>query len=213
MKHIVWDFNGTLLCDLQLSVDADNAVFLQLGLPPITTDTYRRHMTIPVRDFYAALGIDLNVYTYETISRLWLHIFNAGAIDAGLVPGTLSLVRTLYEAGRSQSVLSASYEPSLRAQCDALGLTPFMRAVNGLQNENAERKTAIGMRQLACLGLTGKDAVLVGDTASDAHLAAALGASCVLVSWGHNSTDRLLRCGCPVAETVEQLQSILERTG
>lgn len=58
MKHIIWDFNGTLLGDAQLSVDVDNAVFDRLGLPRITLDTYRRHMTMPVYDFYAALGID-----------------------------------------------------------------------------------------------------------------------------------------------------------
>lgn len=27
MKHIIWDFNGTLLNDAQLSVDLDNYVF------------------------------------------------------------------------------------------------------------------------------------------------------------------------------------------
>lgn len=209
MKHIIWDFNGTLLNDAQLSVDADNAVFAQLGLPPITLDTYRRHMTMPVRDFYAALGVDLNVYTYDTISRLWLDVFNAGALDAGLVPGMLDVVRRLHAAGRSQSVLSASYEPSLRAQCDALGLTPYMRAVDGLENENAERKTAIGLRQLARLGLRGGDTVLVGDIASDAELAGALGASCVLVPWGHNSLDRLTACGCPVARTPAELETAL----
>ena len=39
MKHIIWDFNGTLLGDAQLSVDVDNAVFDRLGLPRITLDT------------------------------------------------------------------------------------------------------------------------------------------------------------------------------
>ena len=39
MKHIIWDFNGTLLNDAQLSVDLDNDVFDQIGVPstPIKT--------------------------------------------------------------------------------------------------------------------------------------------------------------------------------
>lgn len=213
MKHIIWDFNGTLLNDAQLSVDADNHVFSQLGLPPITLDTYRRHMTMPVRDFYAALGVDLRVHTYDVITRLWLDYFNPRALEAGLVPGALALVERLHAAGRSQSVLSASYEPSLRAQCGALGLTPYMRAVDGLENENAESKTAIGRRQLARLGLRGEDAVLVGDIVSDADLAGELGAVCVLVPWGHNGADRLRACGCPVAESFDALEEILTRMG
>ena len=31
MKHIIWDFNGTLLNDTQLSLDVDNNVFEKLG--------------------------------------------------------------------------------------------------------------------------------------------------------------------------------------
>ena len=211
MKHIIWDFNGTLLNDAQLSVDADNAVFAELGLPPITIDDYRNHMTMPVRDFYTALGVDLDAIPYETISRLWLDIFNAGVLQAGLVPGALDAVRALHESGRSQSILSASYEPSLRAQCDALGLTPYMRAIDGLEDESATRKTAIGRRQLSRLGLAGGDALLVGDMMADAELARELGAGCILVSWGHNDLARLLTCGCPVAHDFDELTRLLAK--
>ena len=94
MKHIIWDFNGTLLSDAQLGVDCDNHVFDTLGLPRITMDDYRAHMTMPVRDFYTSLGVDLNVYKYETISRLWLDRFNRHAVAVGLVSGALeSIVR------------------------------------------------------------------------------------------------------------------------
>ena len=102
MKHIIWDFNGTLLCDAQLSVDTDNAVFAQLGLPPITLEDYRLCMTMPVRDFYLALGVDYSVHPYELISRLWLDVFNAKAVDAGLVPGVLDVVDDLARAGVTQ---------------------------------------------------------------------------------------------------------------
>ena len=99
MKHIVWDFNGTLLSDAQLGVDCDNHVFDVLGLPRITIEDYRAHMTMPVRDFYTALGVDLNVYKYETISRLWLDMFNVHAVSVGLVPGALESIARLKELG------------------------------------------------------------------------------------------------------------------
>lgn len=209
MKHIIWDFNGTLLCDTQLSVDVDNLVFEQLGLPPITIDDYRRHMTMPVRDFYTALGVDYSVHPYELISRIWLDAFNANAVSAGLVPGILDLVRELHERGVSQSVLSASYEPSLREQCEALGLGAYMADIAGRQDEHAGKKTEIAREQLERLGLWAKDAVLVGDMVTDAELAHALGASCVLVPWGHNDADRLRTTGCPIAEDVSQLREML----
>ena len=107
-------------------------------------------------------------------------------------------------------MLSASYEPSLKKQCDALGLTPYMRDISGLQDESASKKTEIGRRQLHELGLAGADVVLVGDMLADAHLAEALGADCVLVSWGHNDLKRLMSTGLPVAHSFEELEEILK---
>ena len=207
--HIIWDFNGTLLDDVQLSVDCDNAVFDALGLPRITAEDYRRHMTMPVRDFYTALGVDLAIHPYETISRLWLDRFNRHAVGAGLVPGALETIRRLHAHGIGQSILSASYETSLLAQCGALGLTPYMAAIDGLEDESARRKTDIGLRQMRRLGLRGGETVLVGDMVADCELARALGTACVLVTWGHNDAQRLAGTLCPMAESFPVLEALL----
>jgi len=209
VKHIIWDFNGTLLSDAQLGVDCDNHVFDTLGLPRITIDDYRRHMTMPVRDFYTALGVDLNVYKYETISRLWLDRFNAHAVSVGLVPGALELTARMKAAGFTQSILSASYEKSLIAQCEALGLVPNMDEISGLGDESAQKKTDIGRAQMKRLGLAGSDCVLVGDMVADSELADALGMACVLVPWGHNSAERLEKTGRAVARSMEELEKLL----
>ncbi len=209
VKHIIWDFNGTLLADAQLGVDCDNHVFDTLGLQRITLEDYRRHMTMPVRDFYTALGVDLNVYKYETISRLWLDRFNQHAVSVGLVPGALELTARMKRSGFTQSILSASYEKSLLAQCKALGLAQTMDEISGLGDESAQKKTDIGKRQLERLGLNGGDCVLVGDMVADSELAEALGTACVLVPWGHNSEDRLCTTGRTVARSMEELEEIL----
>lgn len=209
VKHIIWDFNGTLLSDAQLAVQTNNAVFAQLGLPSITLEEYRAKMTMPVRDFYTAMGVDFGVHSYEKISRLWLDIFNAGIVEAGLIPGMLELVKTLHARGIAQSVLSASYEPSLLHQCEQLGLMPYMRAVNGLGDESATVKLEIGRNQMRALNLCPEQVVFVGDMHTDAELARALGAACILVPWGHNSLERLECTGAPIAESPEALGSMI----
>ena len=83
MKHIIWDFNGTLLNDAQLSVDLDNDVFDQIGVPRITLEDYRNNMTMPVRDFYPRVGVDYARHSYEEIARLWLDEFNKRAVGVG----------------------------------------------------------------------------------------------------------------------------------
>ena len=86
MKHIIWDFNGTLLNDAQLSVDLDNYVFDRIGVPRITLEDYRNNMTMPVRDFYPLVGVDYDAHSYEEIARIWLDEFNRKAIGVGLLP-------------------------------------------------------------------------------------------------------------------------------
>ena len=164
---------------------------------------------MPVRDFYTALGIDLNVYPYETIARIWLDMFNRNAVSCGLVPGALEAIDRLSAEGYSQSILSASYEPDLRKQCEGLGLGERMAVINGLSDESASKKTDIGRAQIKALSLEGKDVVLVGDMLADAELARALGAHCVLVPWGHNAKDRLEGAGFPVAQSFEELETII----
>ena len=186
MKHIIWDFNGTLLNDAQLSVDLDNYVFDRIGVPRITLEDYRNNMTMPVRDFYPLVGVNYDAHSYEEIARIWLDEFNRKAIGVGLLHGALEAIQRL-------------------------GLTPYMRDISGLQDESASKKTEIGRRQLHELGLAGADVVLVGDMLADAHLAEALGADCVLVSWGHNDLKRLMSTGLPVAHSFEELEEILKR--
>ena len=209
MKHIIWDFNGTLLSDAQLGVDCDNYVFDTLGLKRITIEDYRAHMTMPVRDFYTSLGVDLNIYRYETISRLWLDRFNQHAVSVGLVPGALKSIVRLKAMGFTQSILSASYEKSLEEQCEGLGLVPYMQEISGLGDESAQKKTDIGRAQLKKLGLQGEDCVLVGDMVADSELADALCMDCVLVPWGHNSEQRLEKTGRRIAHGFEELEAIL----
>jgi len=209
MKHIIWDFNGTLLSDAQLGVDCDNYVFDTLGLPRITLDDYRAHMTMPVRDFYTSLGVDLNIYKYETISRLWLDRFNRHAVSVGLVPGALERIARLKKMGFTQSILSASYEKSLEEQCESLGLVPYMDEISGLGDESAQKKTDIGRAQLEKLGLRAQDCVLVGDMVADSELADVLGTACVLVPWGHNSEERLRKTLRRVARSFAELEEIL----
>ena len=164
---------------------------------------------MPVRDFYTALGVDLNVYKYETISRIWLDRFNQYAVSVGLVPGALELTARMKAAGFTQSILSASYEKSLLEQCGALGLCAYMDDIGGLGDESAQKKTDIGRKQLEKLGLQGADCVLVGDMVADSELADALGAKCVLVPWGHNSAERLERTGRTVVHDMDELERTL----
>ena len=55
-QHIIWDWNGTIFCDVDLGIEIMNGLLRQRGLPLLTRLSYRDQFTIPVKDYYARLG-------------------------------------------------------------------------------------------------------------------------------------------------------------
>src|SRR6266498_3769906 len=53
--HLVWDWNGTVLNDFDVSIRSTNSSFRDAGLPEITTATYRALLRTTIRSFYAAV--------------------------------------------------------------------------------------------------------------------------------------------------------------
>lgn len=203
--HCIWDFNGTLLNDAPLALEADNIILAQMNMPPITMDTYRAHVRNPIDGFYVDIGCDLEKYAFSWINDTFLEYFNPRVTDAGLIDGAIDVLRALASSGHSHSILSSSYEPVLLQQAEALGLMPYMRAVTGLLDNQGGSKELRGMHQLRALQMGTKDTVIIGDTVSDAFVANHMGIDCILVSWGHNSRARLEACGVPLVDTLEEL--------
>ena len=56
IRHVVWDWNGTLFDDFHLVIEAVNAGIAPIGIGPITADDYRTHYTRPVKLFYERLA-------------------------------------------------------------------------------------------------------------------------------------------------------------
>jgi phosphoglycolate phosphatase-like HAD superfamily hydrolase len=52
VRHVVWDWNGTLFDDHVTVVAAVNDALALVGLPPIDSHTYRSYYTRPVQRFY-----------------------------------------------------------------------------------------------------------------------------------------------------------------
>ena len=57
-RHIIWDWNGTLLDDLDYCVGIMNAILRRRSLPELDRARYRAVFDFPVRDYYARLGFD-----------------------------------------------------------------------------------------------------------------------------------------------------------
>ena len=59
-NHIIWDWNGTLLNDRWLCVEAINQALNKRNLPMLTEGKYKDVFSFPVEDYYKKVGFDFS---------------------------------------------------------------------------------------------------------------------------------------------------------
>jgi phosphoglycolate phosphatase len=206
MKHVIWDWNGTLLNDVEAGLNAINAMLDTRRLPLLTMDVYREIFGFPVRQFYEKAGFTLERENWDSIAHEFHAHFLADS-TLRLQDGAATVLAALKRRGIGQSVLSVSQQSILTKMLDGFGISAFFDEIRGVDNLYGISKVELGEQLLGELALPPPEILMVGDTLHDAEVARALGLSCVLIAQGHQSFHRLASSGFPV---LHQLQDILQ---
>jgi phosphoglycolate phosphatase-like HAD superfamily hydrolase len=215
VRHVIWDWNGTLVSDLDAVVAAVNTSLAALGEPSIDEEVYRRHYTRPVRRFYESLlrrgvsdaemaGIDAVFHeAYETL---------AGELQLG--DDARRAVAAARAAGATQSVLSMWWHDSLETAVRRVGLEQYLVAVDGTRGgapgrEKAEHLAGHVDRLLEMIPELRRDSVvMIGDIADDADAAQDVGIACVLFDGRSQPRAVLEGRGVPVAATLVEALAV-----
>ena len=203
MKTIIWDWNGTLLNDVQVSFDCLNYILKKYDKPPVpTVDAYRGIFGFPVKDYYARAGIDGELF--NEVAPLWMDAYMKNEFSCGLQPGAREALDAFRAAGFRQVILSASKRENLLCQIARFNILPYFDAVLGLSHIYATSKEGIGKDWMAQSRTDPADCVMLGDTLHDADVARALGCRCVLVCGGHQLPATLQTAGCAMAADLNE---------
>ncbi|MBT8228450.1 MAG: HAD family hydrolase [Dactylosporangium sp.] len=199
--HLVWDWNGTLLDDLALTIHATNATIAAAGGRPITLDEHKKTFRRPLTDFYAeVLGRPVTSAEFAHLDTVFYRVYHAG-LEA--CPLAADVWEALAAWPWTQSVLSMWGHVELVRELDRRGLTGHLARVDGCRNNGlGDLKRAYLAGHLATVGVNGATCVLIGDSLDDADAAAAVGGRCVLYAGGITDPARLRATGYPVAFTL-----------
>jgi len=200
-RHLVWDWNGTLIDDLSVVISATNAVFASVGGPVITAEQHRREFRRPIVKYYArVLGRPVSADEFARLDKLFHDAYQAGLATCQLSAGARQALRAW---PGTQSLLSMWFHSDLLPTVEAFGLTSHFTRIDGLPAAvGGGHKAPHLAAHLAALQLAGEHVVLIGDTVDDAEAAAACGAACVLYAGGFTDPEQLRATGAPVAETL-----------
>jgi len=208
VRHIVWDWNGTLFDDLDIVVESVNASLSRFGEGPIDAGTYQAHYRRPVPLFYESLlGRPIDDEMWQTIDRVFHETYHDRLGEARLAPDAAPAIDAVTAAGATQSILSMWWHDQLLPTAERFGLTDRMVAVEGHRGTPGETKAAHLIRHLAAVAESHPRpedlaAVVIGDITDDAAAADAAGVGCVLYDSGSQPREVLAGTGHPVADTL-----------
>lgn len=208
-RHLVWDWNGTLMDDVQLCLEITNLLLARRALPPVDARRYRDVFGFPLRAYCERLGFDLRRDPFELISDEFSELYEERRCQCPLQAGADQLLVALVGQGVEHSLLSAYGQARLEEIVHYYGLTHLFSAVIGVDNDYGEGKVERGRR---CMGEMEWDAagmLYIGDTLHDAEVARAMGIDCLLVAHGHQNRCRLQDSGFPVVDDLGGVGSFL----
>ena len=207
---ILWDFNGTILSDMEIGIESVNVLLLERGKKPLSgIDEYRAVFGFPIYEYYERIGFDFDAEPYDVVAPLWVAEYMKRMPQSKIFDDVVSVSEAFRGAGLRQIILSASDLDMLRGQLDYFGISRLFDGVLGLDNIKAESKVGIAMNWKA----QNPDSVslLIGDTEHDAQVARECGFDCILVARGHQSRDALEKTGYPVVETLSEVLEYVQK--
>lgn len=204
---IIWDWNGTLLNDTELSVQTMNQMLQKRNLQQLSISTYKDVFSFPVKDYYLKIGFDFASEPFEIPAMEYIDLYNGGVRHCTLHQNTIQVLEHFRHAGMRQFILSAMEQNALHKCLEHNQINQYFEHVSGLDNHYAASKLENGLQMIDTLKLDANELMLIGDTVHDFEVANELGCRCVLVANGHQSRKILESTGVMVIDQLDELLS------
>ena len=202
MKHILWDWNGTLLDDTQAALDTLNIMLARRGARPIAMEFFRDHFAFPCRPFYDTIGMHVEDAEWDALAKEYHDLY--AEQPKRLNPETLAALEKVKASGAKQSIISALRQDLLDEVTGRMGVAEYMECIYGVDNLDGASKLDRAlelMNHIAPQVGEQPDVVLIGDALHDKEVADALKVRCVLCGQGSHASWRLRKVA-PTGETL-----------
>ena len=206
MKYMIFDFNGTILDDVDVCVKAENLTIDHFGLErgQLTKDEYLHIFTFPVQKYYENVGFDWSKNSYAEVGQYWFDWYRRLRDEYKVFDGVKEVLEDCHKKGMKNILLSASSLVELKKQLEELEIADYFDEVLGIDNIYAGSKVDIALEWIK--DKDPKDCLMIGDSLHDLETARAMGVDCVLVAKGHQAKDVLLESYDKVVDDIKEVE-------
>ncbi len=206
IRHILFDFDGTIVNSLELSLQIVNDMADKYHYRRATLEEIQRLKSLPLAERLRQIGLPL--YKIPALKAESAVLYKRGLASLKPAEGMKELLHTLKREEHHMSVLSSNTEDNIAAflKNNGLELFDFIRSSNLFGKDKAIGKF---MKQL---GLRADELLYVGDELRDIEACKKAGVRIVAVAWGFDPLP-LLESGNPdgIAKSPEELLRFIRR--
>ena len=183
-KNIIFDWSGTLVDDLALTLDASNYVFSQYGKPCMNRDEFRAEFQLPYPDYYARVLPHADLDELEDHFRYAFRVSNA---PVEVLPNAREFLEFCRARGVRCFILTSVDAKEFDTQCRELGMMEYFEAIHaGIRHKDAHIHTLLAQH-----GLHAHETAFIGDMQHDVETAHHAGITSIAVLTGYNDAAQL----------------------
>jgi phosphoglycolate phosphatase len=209
VSAIVWDWNGTLLNDVQICVDSINQMLQPRNIPLLDYDAYRAVFGFPVRDYYEKAGFDFFQEPFDIVAVEFIDIYRRYLNKCDLFPDVVPVLNQISSSRLPQYVLSAMEQALLDSSLKEKGINGYFQFIAGTGDHYADGKLGSAKRLQKVIDINPENILMIGDTIHDHEVALEMGWQSILISNGHQSEERLIETGRTVLQSLTMLGKYL----
>ena len=210
----VFDCDGTLVDSSADVVTAMDQAFKRAGLDTPDGNIVRRMVGLSLPVAVRELAPDAEAGQQREVVEFYKSIFRArreeGLLREPLYDGIAGLLHALHQDGWALAVATGKSDRGLIACLEGHGLKNLFVSLQTADRHPSKPNPAMLEACLFEAGAQPSDAVMIGDTTFDIHMANAANVRAVGVAWGYHRPEELTQAGAhSVAERVADLKALL----
>ncbi len=213
MGIIIWDWNGTLLDDVDICIEAMNGLLHKRNLPLLNLQKYKQVFTFPVKDYYSEVGFDFNQESFDDVAVEFIDAYRESVKSSTTFEPVKQILQAFKNAGFRQFLISAMEHEFLKETLESNDVLIYLEAFSGIKDHFANGKLEMAKRFFETNNIEPSRATFIGDTIHDFEVAEGLNVKSVLVANGHQSLNRLKMTGTDVVNELSDLWDYFKLNG
>jgi len=192
-QNIIWDWNGTILNDVQLCVNIVNSIMDGHPAQTMSLEEYQDVFGFPVIDYYKRVGFEFEIESFNELATKFMHQYMNEIRRESLHIDAKEALQFFQKQKTTQYILSAAHKDDLQVLTQYFGVHSFFEEIEGLDNHKAASKVDVGKMLVSNYSFTKENTLMIGDTFHDYEVATAIGVDYILIAKGHQSRIQLVK--------------------